>query len=750
MKKTDPRLVWAISLSGAVMALWLVLVSALVWATLSLPERAAVGDVLGERVALVLGAWLGGLVLIGWVLRTLHARYVGAPDRLLDQVRVVLAARTPQPLELRGTREIQALASAVNELATQRDRLRADMAAQVSEASASVQQEKDRLAALMAELQQSVVVCNQAGRILLYNQRARAAFRALSQGPQQAGGAELIGIGRSIYAALERQVLAHAFERIHQAVARGEARPTAQFVTTVADGQLLRVQVAPVRAVRDAAAENSVAAAADAAADVADTRHTHSAAVTGFVLLLDNVTTSVEEESERDQLLHGLTEGSRASLANIQAAVDMLGFDDLQPAMRERFLGVVREEVGALGRRVSDLAQRSAQRLKTRWPLEDMRGADLAAAAQRQLGARCGCPATLDGVDDSLWLKVDSYTLLQALTYLGTRLVDEFAVRALQLRLARAGAHAQLDLVWSGQAMSNETVMSWEMDAMRFGSESTPLTVRDVVERHSGEMWFERDRTRHQALFRFLLPLVSSQGEGGGRDSAPAKALSPTQERPEFYDFDLFQRLDDEDSELQDRPLAELTYTVFDTETTGLNPSGGDVIIQIGAARIVNGKLLRQETFEQLVDPGRSIPAETIPIHGISQDMVDGQPPIEAVLPVFHVFAQDTVLVAHNAAFDMRFLQLQEKATGVVFRQPVLDTLLLSAVVHPQQESHRLEAIAERLNVTVHGRHTALGDALVTAEIWLRLIPLLAQQDIHTLRQAREAAQKTYYARLQY
>ena len=764
-KKTDPRLLWAIGLSGAVMALWLVLVAAMVWATLSAPERAAIGGVLGERMALVLGAWLAGLVGVGWVLRTLHARYVGAPERLLDQVRVVLAARTPQPLQLPGTREIQALAGAVNELAAQRDRLRADMAAQVSEASASVQQEKDRLAALMAELQQSVLVCNQAGRILLYNQRARAAFRALSQGPQQAGGAELIGIGRSIYAALEREVLAHAFERIHQAVARGEARPTAQFVTTVGGGQLLRVQVAPVRAVQDSA----VASAAAAEEDEVDKTATENGSgakvpepipatpatrstVTGFVLLLDNVTDSVEEESERDQLLHGLTEGSRASLANIQAAVDMLGYPDIDAPMRERFLGVVREEVGALGRRVSDLAQRSAQRLKTRWPLEDMRGADLAAAAQRQLSARCGCPATVDSVDASLWLKVDSYTLLQALTYLGTRLVDEFAVRALQLRLGCSGAHAQLDLVWSGQAMSNETVMGWELDAMQFGAERTPLSVRDVLERHSGEMWFERDRTRHQALFRFLLPLASSQGAGanGGQDAAAPATLLPTEERPEFYDFDLFQRLDNDDSELQDRPLLELTYTVFDTETTGLNPSGGDTIIQIGAARIVNGKLLRQESFEQLVDPGRTIPAETIPIHGIRQDMVDGQPRIEAVLPVFHAFAQDTVLVAHNAAFDMRFLQLQEKATGVAFRQPVLDTLLLSAVVHPQQESHRLEAIAERLNVTVHGRHTALGDALVTAEIWLRLIPLLAQQDIHTLRQAREAAQKTYYARLQY
>ena len=196
--------------------------------------------------------------------------------------------------------------------------------------------------------------------------------------------------------------------------------------------------------------------------------------------------------------------------------------------------------------------------------------------------------------------------------------------------------------------------------------------------------------------------------------------------------------------------LTELSYTVFDTETTGLNPSQGDEIIQIGAARVVNNKLLKQECFEQLVDPKRSIPEATIPIHGISPDMVKGQPTIDQVLPAFHAFAQDTVLVAHNAAFDMRFLQLKEHQTGQVFDHPVLDTLLLSAVVHPNQDSHRLEALSERFNVPIVGRHTAMGDAMVTAEVFVKLIPLLAEKGIHTLGQAREAAQKTYYARIKY
>jgi DNA polymerase-3 subunit epsilon len=98
----------------------------------------------------------------------------------------------------------------------------------------------------------------------------------------------------------------------------------------------------------------------------------------------------------------------------------------------------------------------------------------------------------------------------------------------------------------------------------------------------------------------------------------------------------------------------------------------------------------------------------------------------------------------------MRFLQLKEATSGLRFDQPVLDTLLLSAWLHPNQASHRLEAIAERLGVAVLGRHTALGDAMVTAEVLLRLIPLLEGRGVRTLGEARAAAQQTYQARLKY
>ena len=720
--KADRRLIQAIVVIGAATLVWLLLTIGLIASTLEPAQRALLAEQLAPRFVLIGMTWVLGLLSIGATLRWLFRRYATAPARLVEQTQVLLAAPKAAPMNHEGTKETKALADVIFQLASQRDSLREDVAAQIAQASAGVQQEKNRLAALMSELTQSVVVCNLDGRIILYNNRARLQFKALSVAPTLAGGSELVGIGRSIYAVFDRQLVAHALESIQQRVSRGAGSPSAQFVTTTQAGQLLKVQMAPVRN-----------------AEVTG----GTAEISGFVLMLDNVTRAFEEEHVRDQLLHGLTEGSRSSLANIQAAVDMLAYPDLDADMRERFLAVVREEVANQSERISAMTQKATEGLKARWPLEEMLGADVLLASQRRIEARNKRTVTLENLDASVWLKVDSFSLTQALDYLAMRLVDEFDVKFFRLRLQASGNRAQLDLIWTGQVMSTETVMSWEMDSMRFGGESTPLTVRDVVERHGGEMWFERERVRHEAFFRFLLPLASVQ------EQLEATQILQNDSRPEYYDFNLFASTD-ESHALEDRLLSELSFTVFDTETTGLNPSEGDQIIQIGATRIVNSKLLKQESFEQLINPGRLIPPAGIPIHGITQDMVRGKPDISQVLPAFYAFAQDTVLVAHNAAFDMKFLQLQERHTGLVFNHPVLDTLLLSAVAHPNQESHSLEAIAERFNITVLGRHTALGDAYVTAEVWLRLLPLLQAMGITTLRQAREAAQKTYYARIKY
>lgn len=696
-------------------------------------ERHILADVLLPR--LPIGIFMVGLGLAVAVamLRGLFSQYVEGLSKMAELMRMMLGANRNFRVTPDGPPEVQLLGRAINELAQQRDDLLTDVETRIRRANTSMEEERNRLAALMSELSQSVVVCNLDGRILLYNNRARLQFRTfVTEGTGGSGSAALIGLGRSIFAVFDRNLIAHALDSLQSRLATEGSQPSTHFVTATRAGQLIRVQVAPVFS----------ATAGDSTKTGSDENTSRS--IGGYVLMLENITRSVETETKRDEILQSLTEGSRAALANIRAAVEtLIDCPEIEAEPRERFLRIIGDEVLVMGQRLDQTLNSHADSIKARWPLEEMLGADLIAAAQRRIEGKFGITVKIDAVDAELWVKVDSFSLIQAISYLAGRLQEAFDIRVLRFRMAQSGRLAHLDMVWMGAAISTETLHGWELEPMNLSGENSPLTLRDIMDRHGGELWFKRESATQTAYFRLLIPVAVKQ------ETIEPTALLRGGSRPEYYDFDLFKNAD-LDHALDDRLLTELTYTAFDTETTGLNPSEGDEIIQFGAVRIVNGRLLRSENFDQLVDPRRTLSQQSIAIHGLTQAMVDGQPTIDQALPAFHRFCEETVLVAHNAAFDMRFLQLKEETTGIRFAQPVLDTLLLSAVIHPNQESHKLELIAQRLGIPIIGRHTALGDAIVTGEVFLRMIPLLNDMGIHTLGDALAAAQKTYYARVQY
>ena len=141
------------------------------------------------------------------------------------------------------------------------------------------------------------------------------------------------------------------------------------------------------------------------------------------------------------------------------------------------------------------MAARSAQGLATRWPLEDLLGADFVQAARQRIEAVAGPHAGTLKLDEALRLRLDSFALIQAIAYLAQRLRGEFEIGTVHPRLqATAGARVHLHLVWSGLPLSTETVMSWEMGPIATttatDTEASALTVRDGVQRHGGEFWF--------------------------------------------------------------------------------------------------------------------------------------------------------------------------------------------------------------------------------------------------------------------
>ena len=697
---------WVGALYGVVLLL-LLCTAALLGAGLPEDDAVALEGVLGRRAGvLALGALLLLFACAGAV-RWFFVAYLMPPRVLAEQTRVIRSANA----DLRVTATsggLAELAAAINELAGAYRAARRENDARAAEARARLEEERNRLAALMSELAQGVLVCSAEGIILLYNEQARALFAA----PDAAAAQPPVGLGRSVFALLERGQIAHAAHKLERSLGRGEQLPSARFVASTRARRLLKVQVAPFL---------------DAESRLA-----------GMVLTLDDVTGTMARETQRRSLLQALAGRIRAPTANIRAAAENLAaFPEIDDQRRTQFIGIVAAESQALSATIDEALREHSDALKAALALEDMRAADLLEFARARIAERVATALEAGAADADLWVRVDSYALVQALAHLAGRLRAEHAVQALQLSIRAAGRHCELDLAWQGTGVPGEALAHWESEPMAADGELSPLSVREVLEQHGGELWLANAR-----CFRFLIP------------RAEAAQLAPRQSRmaesrPEYYDFDLFGR-----SVLADAPsdaaLATLSYTVFDTETTGLEPSAGDEIISIGAVRIVNGRLLRNETFEQLVNPGRSLNPASARVHRIDASALGDQPSIGEVLPVFHRFCEETILVAHNAAFDMRFLELKQGAAGVRFAQPVLDTLLLSALAHPALEDHRLEAIATRMGVDVIGRHTALGDAILAAEIFLKLLPLLAERGVVTLGQALEASRQTYYARLQY
>ncbi len=169
-------------------------------------------------------------------------------------------------------------------------------------------------------------------------------------------------------------------------------------------------------------------------------------------------------------------------------------------------------------------------------------------------------------------------------------------------------------------------------------------------------------------------------------------------------------------------PLQRLI--VFDLETTGLSPKNGDLVIEIGAVAIENDRL--SDEFHSLVKIDKPIPWAARRVHGISNKMLAGQPPATHIFPEFHRFIDQSPLVAHNAAFDIRFLDHEFSRLGLTLDNPHHCTLKLSRRHYPHLSSHKLENLARHLlgpAVTKNlNLHRALDDARLTAKVWLTMM----------------------------
>ncbi len=186
-------------------------------------------------------------------------------------------------------------------------------------------------------------------------------------------------------------------------------------------------------------------------------------------------------------------------------------------------------------------------------------------------------------------------------------------------------------------------------------------------------------------------------------------------------------------------PLISLDAVVVDTETTGLDPAKAR-IVEIGLVPLNGGRLDEAGAVRRLVNPGEPIPPATTKIHHIDDAMVADAPRFKDAWPSVSARLGEAVLIGHTLGFDLAVLRRECQRTQITWRTPrTLDTRLLAQVVEPRLGGYTLEHLASWLNVTVADRHSAVGDAILTARIFLALLPKLREGNIRTLAEAEKA-----------
>ena len=631
----------------------------------------------------------------------------GYLDRALAQplaaivrgIQTVVHARSDYRIEIDEAHQLDGLPNAVNELIRELGLARTSVNEAIDKATASIETQKKQLATILMDLHEGVIVCTLDHRILLYNNRALQLLRI---------GRD-IGLDRSLFHFLTQQPILHALSRLNNRLAQGRSDGplggrTVPFVGSTSDGKHTL--------------EGRMGLMLDGAKSAS-----------GYVLSFEDRTDELAALALRDRLLREATEGLLAPVGNLRAAAEILaGAGNLSIEEQAGFKRVLLQESQQLGGRLETLAAQYREVITGHWPMSDIYTSNLFQTLADRLREQHGITATIVGVPQ--WMHGDSYSLVGLLERAMVRLSTFAQTETFELEAVAGEKRVYLDVIWSGPVLPAGELNGWldeKLDNVLGG-----LSLREIMDRHKTDIWSLPDRTG-QARLRLPVPPPARPAILHDSVSLPS--------RPEFYDFDLLRR-PPQLCELGRRPLKSLTYVVFDTETTGLDPSGGDEIVAIAGVRIVNGRILTGESFVRTVNPRRRIPKESIRFHGITDEMVKDKPPIQVVLPQFRAFVGDAVLVAHNAAFDLKFLKLREEECGVRFEMVVLDTLLLSCFLHDYTSRHDLDVVAQRFGIPVQGRHTALGDSIVTAGCFLKMLEVMEAQGVVTLDQALATSER--------
>ena len=460
------------------------------------------------------------LLLLGvcaWAVESVFRSYIKPIRKIAEKVSLINTSNPSYRIPGEGSGEIRRLCDRINEAAQRHETLAKHVEAKVKLAKSESEQEKNTLAAIVAELPEGVLICNPEGRILLYNNRAKQLLAGKSDRDLATSGSHksdrYIGLGRSIFGIIDKNLLAHVLDQISEKLKQNDPQAVSYFMVPGVDDRLLRVEAVPV---------------------LDQERH-----LSGLVLMFYDITRQLATDSDLNLALQAVARGFRASLAGIRSAIEtIIAYPQMDFDQLEKLKKIIHRESISMGDLLESNLSFDAKIGLNQWPLTTMSVENLAELLSTRSLEKIQVQIRLEEISESLWVKVDSYSFLLVLLFLIDKLKTIIGIEELTCRFTELDWYVGLDLLWPGAPIKIETLREWEQAPLVFEQEGLSLTLREIIDHLGSDIGsYSSKRLKGISYLRLFLPVA----EIFEPEETRPLAILP-ESRPEYYDFDLFDR----------------------------------------------------------------------------------------------------------------------------------------------------------------------------------------------------------------
>jgi len=416
--KVKHTLDWVIIVYTCLSAMLILILGYLVWQQLAPPEKNLIHNLFTRNAVYILCASFFILLGLGLLLEKMFRGYIFPIRKLSEEVELMYSANSSHRVSLDGSQDFLKLVAHINAGTDQFEALQINVGRKIDTAMADLAREKNILAAMMAELPEAIMICNNEGRIILYNTQAKRFFNehvvshsVLNRGP---GSKDIsvdyeekrfLGIGRSIFDLVDRNVIQHALDEMHVHLDRKEDNVVSSFVLTAKGNRLLRGRTVPV---------------------LSSNRD-----FSGFIIIFSDITQGLRSEARAEFLLHSFQNRIRHSTTSIKSAIGIMQeYPEMSPNRRERLIDIIQNESKALGQLIQREAEMALEQPKKEWPLAPALAADLIEAFRKKATKLLDVTLEIENTNGDGWVRVDTYSMLLILLFMLDRIVENVGVKS--------------------------------------------------------------------------------------------------------------------------------------------------------------------------------------------------------------------------------------------------------------------------------------------------------------------------------